>query len=178
MLRHAGMCRKNGLVFARSSKHGSHVSWKKCVTIGLICEPQKIFWKFDVFLWQNRKKWVLFFWGGGISLNMGTYFWKIYTLNMDVGLELLAAHPRPIQIWIPLGIKPLQHGCLAKPLVWASGYYDWYVQLISPPATSVHEYISKLTKVLIIRVWLLTRITELIHITSHKPESKLICVEN
>ena len=31
-------------------------------------------------------------------LNMGTYFWKKLLLNMGLGLEIPAAHSRPIKI--------------------------------------------------------------------------------
>ena len=36
------------------------------------------------------------------SVNMGIHFWKKSPLNMGMGLELQAAHPQPIQIWVPL----------------------------------------------------------------------------
>ena len=55
--------------------------------------------RFGVFWGKNWKKWVLFW---EKNPKHGCLFLEKIPLNMvDMGLELQAAHPRPIQIWVP-----------------------------------------------------------------------------
>ena len=84
------MCRKFGSVFLKEiPKHGSHL---KSLSMGLFFKIFRGSLENFVKIAENE---YLF---SEKSLNMGTLFLENLHLNMGMGPELPAAHPRPIQI--------------------------------------------------------------------------------
>ena len=101
---HTGMSHKNVPDFfffmQEILKHGSPFFMKKSVmslNFRVFCETPENSENLMCFCDKIARTGYLF---SEKSLNMGTYLWK-FPLNMGMSLELPAAHPRPIRIWIP-----------------------------------------------------------------------------